>query len=1514
MQPFIFFGKRIALLLCNCWTTEGRMRAALAKRAKLRALRQERLQMERDGLYVPSAALSTKFSTSIRNLLSPQTPASTKYFATPFTNFSASVKTLFSPSSKNVNTSSFMRSFSNNNFGSTKSLNVDDNNIQSPPLLSAKMSESERLAVTPSGKYREEEERQFRGNIDNIKSQDEYLFEHGDLFDDNDEDEPLPTITPFWNIVQRNLIYAALCCGGWSKFVEFCTHIKDSIFRAVLKNSIVSYVRMKFHFVLEYFRGHSSETLVGLGNDRKLQGHWRLSLQFGAREKNVTVLTHRLEFELNKAKKEFIAEHQLIISVFDYTVDVSGIFMLVSPYKWNRMWFTILIWVEMTMYVVFSAPANYLLRWDAKMAAAIAFNLFMIGFTYLVQPYAHNIDRWLDFLGRIVIIVVCCGLLLCAYFLPSANTGSAPFAMYRPWVSYDYILHTNFIGAVPYILTDALMVVVIYLYIIGTLHSMKVFAAIQHRIQFMLYTFHDHILDFLVQKLDERTIGPENIFTGLLLVQQWDDIIRHQRRYALLPHADVRPYSLLPLSAKYLEVKWASLFNLNITNIRSSLGLTLLHTAMCSADGEVCRWIIYYYPELLIVEDSQRDTPIGIALKECAYNLLRYSKMNGGRLDDGTSYEDNQYFDYYSEITSIRDDISRNGEFVKDRATIYILNAVESIELVTKGYFNETIEEVKKVVKQPLTDKQKRMAMIRGLRGVGTKKSDDSASVYSTSTAAGRKALAESLKPKFNFGYQMKKATAKSKQSGTGSVQSNVINKNAKVIRFPEDGVNNNYESGQMTCWNIIGLSVPNINLFHDLKLAEPKFFDIESGYDKDLRYAIDSLNVKPPATKKHGDYCNGYVVGASGNEVIPYDHPAMKLMPDWGGDIMIDQSFAEKVKSKVCGSVNKFFRKRRFGQRNKYSGKFVDRDPDNKDSDDEDDDEGKYGDKDEYGIEDDITENSSFDPNEYMYGLERKVVAKSAAFERKAKKQRQYKWKLCKFAEILLSSEVLEKCQKLHWDLAAYKALSKLSSQLQGRIAHCLAIVFNLNPPDGFARFSDWSLGVTEDIYEDGFLEGKLKQNAIVETVLNVGETISKVNNQVSELSNFLKTLARGKGGYNSNSNTVFNDRIVHYMAECYVCSRDRCVLTDCELSGPGRIAYRAICRALRLQCSTFVLPSIFVGPKAICLRYLELQKNELDCGDVILLTEAIANQQSLILLDISYNRIGSRGITALCKVLRVHKSITTFRADHNRIGPVIGLDLGLFLKTTKSLKVLSLAYNRLGPMIRYSSPYTREKIPGALRDIFTGLKSNKGLQQLDLSYNHFGPEHVEYISVALNKHLTLNYLDLSGNDIGPDKGPSLIFSLAGQPGGDHMIKRREALLAHMKEVEKKAEEEGAPIVGIKVVNPVIVKKKVVKKKVKPVKSIMDADALEGGGEDDLTNKPAVLAYLGLAENQLGVLAAHGVAAMLKRNKSLTALDISGNAFGPTGGLIISEAFERVIIIIYFYICNFIKHIYCRC
>jgi hypothetical protein len=232
---------------------------------------------------------------------------------------------------------------------------------------------------------------------------------------------------------------------------------------------------------------------------------------------------------------------------------------------------------------------------------------------------------------------------------------------------------------------------------------------VDRKIQSLKFGMHDNILNFLVYKTDERTMGAENMFTGLQFIQQWDDVVKHQRRYALIPWPDVRPAWLVSTKIKLIDIKWAATFNLTIKHLRSSVGLTFLHTTMCTADAEVTRWVMHEYPELLHIEDSQRDTPLTIALKEGSYMLVQYSLLNRGNLDDDTSYSDDMFFNHYEEAVTVREKLSKFGEFFPEYADIYVLQESEMLHLKAYGYYQDRPpDEIAVVIKKKKPAKKKK--------------------------------------------------------------------------------------------------------------------------------------------------------------------------------------------------------------------------------------------------------------------------------------------------------------------------------------------------------------------------------------------------------------------------------------------------------------------------------------------------------------------------------------------------------------------------------------------------------------------------------------------------------------------------------------------------------------------------------------------------------------------------------------------------------------------------------------
>lgn len=434
-------------------------------------------------------------------------------------------------------------------------------------------------------------------------------------------------------------------------------------------------------------------------------------------------------------------------------------------------------------------------------------------------------------------------------------------------------------------------------------------------------------------------------------------------------------------------------------------------------------------------------------------------------------------------------------------------------------------------------------------------------------------------------------------------------------------------------------------------------------------------------------------------------------------------------------------------------------------------------------------------------------------------------KWKVCRFAEILMSTEISAACRDLRWSVLDFKLFTKVASVNQGKIAQQLAMACHLHPPPGFVRVSDWSVAVEGDMFDEKpeedlpmLVKGIVNLVSTVELVATstlkavdrVVETAtmdtrrgrerrrrSSVHSMSMQSKSQRAKLQQQQSSSNNNgANTDFSegmlsDRVIQFLAEAMVCSTEELILEDAELSYNGRRGWRALCRALRKKHCTFVIPSLLVPPKKIHITRLQLARNELDCGDCVLLADVLLHQRSLQWVDLSFNCIGARGVTRLCKALRDHECLTVFNLEHNIIGPGAGKDIGLLLKNNRSITSFNLSYNHLGEIIRFPTMYTREKLPTAAHDLVLGLRSNKTLQSLDLSYNHLGPSLADNLHWAVNRHPCLHTLVLSGNDLGPEAGTKLIFLLAGQPKGPLYARERETFMQALRDTQKQQVEQ---------------------------------------------------------------------------------------------------------------------------
>jgi Ran GTPase-activating protein (RanGAP) involved in mRNA processing and transport len=1173
--------------------------------------------------------------------------------------------------------------------------------------------------------------------------------------------------------------------------------LRHSSYRYFMRLPLVAAVVVNYNlFVHRYFtlRGRQEGNLAhGVASLGGQHADWRKDLTLTSKTRLIKTLRHHVINELRMSKLYFMSDHELVISFLDYTIDSSGLFTLVVLYDYNRMYWFLVVLLELTMYIIVGAVLKQFTAWQIRNYVFFSINVFFGMLTYFCNPYTEEKDRWLEFCGRILVSLVAIGLVI--YNETSASLLKDAWApVYSPWDNFHYFIEllTDSKNAKIGVVIDLLTVFYFYFYFIYILFAIGFFGMVDRTIQAVIFTYHDHVLDFLIDKLDERSFGMENIFSGLEFVQQWDDIIKLQRRYALFAWPDVRPSTLVSWSRKLFEIKWASLFNLTLKNLRSSLGLTILHTTMFQGDGEVSRWIMHTNPDLLLIQDSQNDTPITIALKECAYYLMVYGDQNEGFLDDHTTYGDDDYATFYPEVDEVRDEVFQNGEFIEELGYVHLLTSDELIRIRDDGVFIEP---------RPID-------LAKEERELNEKRSKAKGG-YNTLKFAKKSGYEEKMATKRE--KEMEKLIQLSKRKKKLIDIKNQTDKASLIQRrFPEDELYDNYETGQNSSWLILRYNVPMDNIFIDKYLYQrylkfPNFhyenhFNSRRAIKNDVtdmkkKVALDDQEVEDFVDlEKNGSPEKEKLLKKSNETTDIFDRFIDKdiqyVIPGHKPIYLLDEKTTIPLENDKLQQLTKEFpdwdrKNRNISRRN---SSFMTSGSDSRR-------ESFTG--------------SQKSGNLSVYSDNSGLFHYFSGGQAKEANDRLANWKICRYAEILMSNEISEACLSFKWDINDFKAFNKLASVNQGKIAQHLSMVCHLNPPEGFVRISDWSIGIQPDIFDER-PEGELNMVvkgivALVSAVETAAVTVAKVGDFVNTAVDTNKLKGRKKRSRSMRRSSkmlsvkasertesgvtsvhhrdaitegLLADRVVHYLAETLVCSTPHLNLDDCELSYNARRGWRAIARALRRKYCSFILPSVFMAPKPVIILSLVLTRNELDCGDCVYIADIFMNQTELKYVDLSYNRIGARGMNRLCKSLREHKNIEFFKAHDNIMGPGSGRDIGLFLKATKCLKLLNLSNNRLGEIVRYPTMLSREKLNSAAHDICTGLRYNKSLEILDLSYNHLGTTLADLLPLAVIKQCKLNTLNIAGNDIGPVHGSNLMFHLSGLPYGARYAKEREEFI----------------------------------------------------------------------------------------------------------------------------------------
>lgn len=138
---------------------------------------------------------------------------------------------------------------------------------------------------------------------------------------------------------------------------------------------------------------------------------------------------------------------------------------------------------------------------------------------------------------------------------------------------------------------------------------------------------------------------------------------------------------------------------------------------------------------------------------------------------------------------------------------------------------------------------------------------------------------------------------------------------------------------------------------------------------------------------------------------------------------------------------------------------------------------------------------------------------------------------------------------------------------------------------------------------------------------------------------------------------------------------------------------------------------------------------------AQAIRLSEIIATNKTITLLNLSCNQIGDTSTQYLAKALGTNKTITSIDLSRNRIGNLGAAHLAQVLQSNKTITSLNLSHNQIGNL-------------GAWH-LSIMLKSNNTIASLQLVSNQIGDEGAEHLAKALKSNNTITSFNLCTNKI---------------------------------------------------------------------------------------------------------------------------------------------------------------------
>ena len=115
----------------------------------------------------------------------------------------------------------------------------------------------------------------------------------------------------------------------------------------------------------------------------------------------------------------------------------------------------------------------------------------------MINPFSEDADKWIDWLGRVLIVCISLGQVICAaiaYSLEITQTFTPSLGMLA-----NYSVPANGSAGV-YVIVDIMMVGLVYTYVFGILHYLGIFDSIQRFIRYLyiyIYTSGFNINDYI---------------------------------------------------------------------------------------------------------------------------------------------------------------------------------------------------------------------------------------------------------------------------------------------------------------------------------------------------------------------------------------------------------------------------------------------------------------------------------------------------------------------------------------------------------------------------------------------------------------------------------------------------------------------------------------------------------------------------------------------------------------------------------------------------------------------------------------------------------------------------------------------------------------------------------------------------------------------------------------------------------------------------------------------------------